>query len=105
MRADLTSKKQGGPPLTSKKSNLQNVFQEAKAKMGQNLSMNADEMEAIRLAVQLEFKGQEFYKRLAEEATSDFEKAFYQHLAQEESVHFSILRQMEDAVRNATSLG
>ncbi len=103
--SDLTSKKQGGSSLSSKKSNLQNVFQEAKEKMGQSLSMNADEMEAIRLAVQLEFKGQEFYKRLAEEATTDFEKAFYQHLAQEESVHFSILRQMEDAVRNATSLG
>ena len=73
--------------------------------MGEGLVRDADEMEAIRLAVQLEFKGQEFYKRLAEEATSDFEKAFYRHLAQEESVHFSVLRQMEDAMMNATSFG
>ncbi len=31
-------------------------------------------MESIRLAIQLEFKGHEFYNRLAQEATSDFEK-------------------------------
>ena len=101
----LASKKYEIPPATSKKSNLQNIFQEAKGQMGQSGPMNADEMEAIRLAIQLEFKGHEFYKRLAEEAKSDFEKAFYQHLAQEESVHFSILRQMEEAVTNPTSFG
>jgi rubrerythrin len=67
--------------------------------------INADEMKAIRLAIQLEIKGHEFYKRLAEEATSDFERAFYEHLAQEESVHFSVLHQMEEAVMNSTSFG
>lgn len=64
----LASKEQEIPHLTPKKSNLQNVFQQAKEQMGQSVMMNADEMEAIRLAIQLEIKGQEFYKRLAEEA-------------------------------------
>jgi len=101
----LTSAKQEIPLSAPKQSNLQNVFQQAKAQMGQNVTVDADEMEAIRLAIQLEIKGHEFYKRLAEEATNDFEKAFYQHLAQEESVHFSVLRQMEEAVMNPASFG
>lgn len=103
--SDVASEKRGIPPVTSKKDDLQNVFQEAKEQMGQSVVMNADEMEAIRLAIQLEFKGHEFYNRLAQEAASDFEKTFYQHLAQEESVHFSVLRQMEEAVTNPTSFG
>ncbi len=61
--------------------------------------------EAIRLAIQLEIKGHEFYDRLAKEATGDFEKAFYRHLAQAEDIHFSILRQMEEAVMSPKSFG
>jgi rubrerythrin len=67
--------------------------------------MRTGELEAVRLALQLEIKGHEFYNRLAREATNELEKAFYQELAQEESVHFSVLRQMEEAFVNATSLG
>jgi rubrerythrin len=67
--------------------------------------MKTNELEAVRLALQLEIKGHQFYNRLAQEATGEFEKAFYGQLAQEESVHFSVLRQMEEALINATSLG
>jgi rubrerythrin len=102
---DTAFQKQEPSLLTSKRSDLVNVFQEAKAQMGQTILLNADEVEAIRVALQLEFKGHEFYNHLAQEATSDFEKVFYQHLAQEESVHFSVLHQMEEAVINPTSLG
>jgi rubrerythrin len=102
---DTAFQKQEPPPLASRRSDLVNVFQEAKAQMGQTILLNVDEAEAVRVALQLEFKGHEFYNRLAQEATSDFEKAFYQHLAQEESVHFSVLRQMEEAVMNPTRLG
>ena len=103
--SDLTSQKPEHPPVASRQSNLPTIFQEAKEQMSQGVMVEADEREAIRLAVQLEFKGHEFYTRLTQEATDDFEKAFYQHLAQEELVHFSILRQMEEAVMNPTSFG
>ncbi len=86
-------------------SNLENVFQEAKKKIDLNRIADADELEAIRLAVQLEIKGHDFYKRLAEEALSEFEKAFYHQLAQEESHHFSILHQVEEAMMKSTGLG
>jgi len=89
----------------TEKKGLQNIFQEAREQMGEGFSVSPDEMESIRLAIQLEFKGHEFYNRLAQEATSDFEKKFYQHLAEEELVHFSTLRQMEEALMNSTSFG
>jgi len=104
-RTDPISEKQRFEHVVAERSNLQNIFQEASEQMGGTITVNADEMEAIRLAVELEFKGHEFYKRLAQKPTSDFERDFYQHLAQEELVHFSTLRQMEEALTNPTSLG
>jgi rubrerythrin len=100
--SDAVSEKQEMLDNVSEKKDLQNIFQEAKKQMGEGFSVNTDEMEAIRLAIQLEFKGHEFYNRLAQEAVSDFEKKFYQHLAEEELVHFSTLRQMEEAITNST---
>ena len=100
-----TSENQVSPSQALEKSNLENVFQQAKKNINQNLITNADEMEAIRLAIQLEIKGHEFYKRLAEEASSQFEKTFYHQLAQEESHHFSILHQVEETLMKSTGLG
>jgi len=104
-RTDPVSEKQRIAHVAAERSNLQNIFQEASEQMDGTITVNADEMEAIRLAVELEFKGHEFYKCLAQEATSDFERDFYQHLAQEELVPFSTSRQMEEALTNPTSLG
>ncbi len=100
-----TSESQTSSPWVSQRSNLENVFQQAKKKIDQNLITNADEVEAIRLGIQLEIKGHEFYKRLAEEAASEFEKAFYHQLAQEESHHFSILHQVEETMVKSASFG
>jgi len=100
-----TSGIQTSSPLVSQRSNLENVFQQAKKKIDQNLMTNADELEAIRLGIQLEIKGHEFYKRLTEEATSEWEKSFYHQLAQEESHHFSILYQVEETMTKSASFG
>jgi len=101
----LSSEKDVFLPSISTTSHLENIFQQAKKEMDPKLLMKTGELEAVRLALQLEIKGHEFYNRLAQEAASELEKAFYQQLAHEESVHFSVLRQMEEALMNATSLG
>lgn len=101
----LSSEKDVFLPSISTTSHLENIFQQAQRETDPKLLMRTDELEAVRLALQLEIKGHEFYNRLAQEATSELEKAFYHQLAQEESVHFSVLRQMEEALMNATSLG
>ncbi len=101
----LQSEKQEPTPPVPKVSRLKNVFVQAKEQMDSKAVVNADEMEAIRLAVQLEIRGHEFYKRLSEEATRLFEKTFYQQLAQEESAHFSILHEMEEAIMSGTTFG
>jgi rubrerythrin len=101
----LSSERDAFLPPGSHQNRLENIFQQAKRETDPSVLMKTGELEAVRLALQLEIKGHEFYDRLAREATSESEKAFYRQLAQEESVHFSVLRQMEEALMNATSLG
>ncbi len=104
---DRTASKGGdtSPSSFSEKGTLQNIFQQAKEQMDRTMTVSVDEMEAVRLAIQLEIKGQEFYGRLAAESTGDAERAFFQELAQEESVHFSVLRDMEQTLMKGTSFG
>lgn len=92
-------------PSVSQSSNLENVFQEAKKRIDRDFIVNVDEVEAIRLGIELEIKGHEFYNRLAGEATSEFEKSFYHQLAQEESHHFSILHQVEETMTKSGGFG
>lgn len=92
-------------PSVLQSSNLENVFQEAKKRIDRDFIVNVDEVEAIRLGIELEIKGHEFYNRLAGEATSEFEKSFYHQLAQEESHHFSILHQVEETMTKSGSFG
>ena len=104
-RRCLSSEKEIFLPPVTEKSRLENIFQQAKRETDPKVLMKTGELEAVRLALQLEIKGHDFYNRLAQEATGEFEKAFYHQLTQEESVHFSVLRQMEEALVNATSFG
>ena len=104
-RRCLSSEKDIFLPPGSHTKHLENIFQQARKEMDQKRLMKTGELEAVRLALQLEIKGHEFYNRLAQEATGESEKAFYHQLAEEESVHFSVLRQMEEALMNGTSLG
>jgi rubrerythrin len=104
-RRCLSSEKDVFLPPGSHKNHLENIFEQAKRETDPRVLMKTGEMEAVRLALQLEIKGHDFYDRLAREATGESEKAFYSQLAQEESVHFSVLRQMEEALLNARSFG
>ncbi len=104
-RRCLTFGKDAFLPPGSHQNHLENIFQQVKRETDPSVLMKTGELEAVRLALQLEIKGHEFYDRLARETTNEPEKAFYSQLAQEESVHFSVLRQMEEAIMNGTSLG
>ncbi len=104
-RRCLSSKEEVFLPLESRSSHLENIFEEARKEVDPRALVKMDELEAVRLALQLEMKGHDFYRGLAKKAMREAEKAFYDELAQEESVHFSILRRMEEALLNATSLG
>ena len=100
-----TYEKQVSSSAVSEKKSLQNIFEEAKKQLESKIAIDADELEAIRLAIDLEFKGHQFYERWAREAKNPFEKAFCEELAKEELGHFSVLRETERVLAESSAFG
>jgi len=65
-----------------------NIFTEAINAVEERVGGTADDLEALRLAADMERKGQKFYESRAEATADAFEKKFYHLLAHEEGAHF-----------------
>jgi len=74
------------------KREIKTVFSEVKEQMMSRISASTDEMEAVKVALDFEAKGYEFYQKAAAEATDEKEKKLLSVLADEEQEHYSILQ-------------
>jgi len=70
--------------------NIKTVFEQNREAMEQKLSATRDELEAFKIALQMEKDGFDFYEKAALLAGSDKEKALFIRLAQEEREHYRI---------------
>jgi rubrerythrin len=61
---------------------------------------NVDDEEIINIALELEHHGHFFYEEAAKQATDLKVKKFYQNLAEEERVHYEVLRKTKDYLQN-----
>ena len=69
---------------------IKTVFEQMKDEMMQRVEAAADEMEAFRIAMDMEREGADLYKKMASESAADKEKALFERLRLEEERHFSI---------------
>lgn len=65
----------------------ENVFTLSMAGLDRSVKGTSDDLEALRLALDMERKGKKFYEDRAEAAGDAFEKKFYTLLAHEEGEH------------------
>jgi len=100
----LASRTWESPPSPPGERRLETIFQQAKGQITKQVDVDADEMEAVRLAIRLERTGHQFYSRLADEAGEEAEKRFYIQLAEEETRHLSILQEMEGVLMQSSGL-
>jgi rubrerythrin len=70
--------------------NIKTVFEEMKDEMMEKVEATSDELEAFKIAMQMEEKGLEFYKKLSSEAETEKEKALLLKLVGEEQAHYNI---------------
>ncbi len=69
---------------------IKTIFEEMKDTMMQRVGVTKDELEAFRIAVELEKEGVEFYKKAAREAPTEKEKILFERLVGEEEQHYAI---------------
>lgn len=82
----LDLKIEGSSPIKAVKT----IFEDMKDTMMQRLEATQDEMEAFRIAMNMEKEGVEFYKKASSESLTDKERALFQRLVHEEEEHYSI---------------
>ncbi len=70
--------------------NIKTIFETMKDTMMQRAAATKDELEAFKIAMQMEKEGVEFYKKTASEAKSTKEKALFERLVKEEEQHYAI---------------
>jgi rubrerythrin len=69
---------------------IRTVFEELKNEMLERVQATDDELNAFRIAMEMEKEGMEFYKKAASEAPSAKEKALFERLLKEEEQHFAV---------------
>ncbi|MBF0560258.1 MAG: ferritin family protein [Nitrospirae bacterium] len=70
--------------------NMKTVFEELRGEMMQRVTATTDELEVLRIAMNMEKEGTEFYRKALTEAKAGKEKKLFEKLVREEEQHFAI---------------
>lgn len=71
---------------------LKTIFEEMLENVDKEVSADASDLDAIKIALNIERKVYKFYEVASREALSGREKELYKFLAREEIIHFQILK-------------
>lgn len=82
------------------KGDIKTVFSELKEQMMQRVSATTDEKEAVKVALDFEKEGYNFYKKAALEATEEKEKKLFEVLTVEEERHYKLLENTHRFLEN-----
>jgi rubrerythrin len=70
--------------------NIQTIFKTMKDSMMQRVVATKDEIDAFRIAMQMEKEGVEFYRKAEADAPTEKERALFSRLVKEEQQHYDV---------------
>jgi len=70
--------------------NIKTIFEMHRADLKERVSATADEMDALKTAMNMEKEGVEFYRKAADGAKTKKEKALFERLIKEEEQHYAV---------------
>ncbi len=76
------------------------VFQSLGEELKRKVDVHTNDIDAVRLAIEIEEKGVKFYEHAAKDAHDKKEVELYRFLAGEEKTHFSILKNTLEYLEN-----
>lgn len=83
-----------GLKLTVREANpiktVKTIFEEMKEHMMERIRVQKDEMEAFKIAIDMEKAGIEFYRKVISEVNTEKEKKLFERLIYEEEQHYKI---------------
>lgn len=79
---------------------IKTIFGEYRHEMMKRVEATEDEMNAFKIAMDMEKKGMEFYEKAAAEAPSEKERALFQRLVKEEEQHYAVFSNTYSFMQN-----
>lgn len=76
------------------------IFNKVSADIKKSLEIDPGDIEAIKVAMEMEKTGYKFYQERSEKAANLFEKEFYAILVKEESNHYEVLENTYEYLSN-----
>jgi len=80
--------------------NVKSVFESMKSDMLKKVEATTDELEAFKIAMQMEKEGKEFYQKTLSTAKTDKERTLLAQLIREEEQHFAIFANTHEFLQN-----
>jgi len=90
-------------PLKVKETVVKNIFKEEAQKAPKTAKGDADDLKAVRVAIEFEGKGAEYYAHLRDQVSDPKEKAFFNLLANIEHEHYVSLKDTEEYMTDPVS--
>jgi len=90
-------------PLKVKETVVKNVLKDSAQKAPKSAKGDADDLKAIRVAIEFEAKGAENYAKLRDDVSDPKEKAFFNLLANIEHEHYVSLKETEEYLTDPVS--
>jgi rubrerythrin len=90
-------------PLKVRDTVVRDILKEASKKSDQLSKGDADDLQAIRIALEFEAKGEKYYAELRDEVSDPKEKAFFDLLSRMEREHYLSLKDVEELMTDPVS--
>jgi len=91
MSAALAEARKGTP-----QERIKTIFSEARDELAERIAAQPDELQTLKIAMEFEKRGYEFYEKAAADASAKDEKSLFAELAKQETQHYHILQNTYD---------
>lgn len=80
---------------------IKNIFKEAKNEIKEKIVANPDELEALKIGMDMESESIEFYQKALDKSKDNHQKAFLRRLVEEEKEHLQLLQNTHSYLKNS----
>ena len=80
---------------------IENIFRKVKNEIQERIAANPDELESLRIGMDMELGSVEFYQKALEKSKDNDQKAFLRRLVEEEKEHFQLLQNTHSYLKNS----
>jgi rubrerythrin len=80
---------------------IKTIFREVKNEIRERVAANPDEVEALKIGMDMEWESVEFYQDALEKTQDSHQKAFFQRLIEEEKEHYQLLQNTRSYLKDS----